>query len=399
MEMTYKIWTPKHPELGTAPVPVKRYTDPAMFEAEREAVFRRSWINVGRIERAPAVGDFFVRNIDVCSASVLVVHGKDGKIRAFHNMCSHRGNPVTWDQKGNCKGGFTCRFHGWVYDTTGRLTHMTDEKNFFGVAKDDLGLTEIATDIWKGFIFVHLDPHPRQSLRAFLGPVVDMLKDYPFEEIATREWYTIDEKANWKMLLDAQLEGWHVPFLHRKSLAKSTASEGMVLRHSVMEAHGPHAIIGTNPPPLFAPSPVGEVSLRYGTGVFDGFAFDTARRSDNRKYNLRGAMNLYFIFPNVIMGLMRDGYWMYNVWPIAVDRTVWEIGVNAIPARNAGERFCLEYNKAAFRDTLMEDSATHERIQAVIASGGKEFFHFQDEELALRNFHHAVDEALDNVRH
>ena len=85
---------------------------------------------------------------------------------------------------------------------------------------------------------------------------------------------------------------------------------------------------------------------------------------------------------------------MYNVWPLDVDRTVWEIGVNTVPPRNAGELFSQEYNKIGLRDTLMEDSATHEKVQQVLKSGAKEHFHFQDEELALRNFHHAVDACL-----
>ena len=89
---------------------------------------------------------------------------------------------------------------------------------------------------------------------------------------------------------------------------------GMLLRHSVLEALGPHGLLGTDPPPVFNPTPVGEVSLKYGIGAYDAFAFTEARRTDTEKYHLRGAMNLYFIFPNVIMGLMRDCYWMYNVW-------------------------------------------------------------------------------------
>ena len=105
------------------------------------------------------------------------------------------------------------------------------------------------------------------------------------------------------------------------------------------------------------------MSLKYGIGAFDAFAFTEPRRTNAKKYHLKGAMNLYFIFPNVIMGLMRDSYWMYNVWPLAVDRTVWEIGVNTVPPRNAGELFCQEYNKIGLRDTLMEDTVTHEKIQ------------------------------------
>ncbi len=394
MELTHKTRTPRHPHLGTAPIPIEPCIDPAVFEAEREAVFRNSWINVGRIEKIPEPGDYFVRELDVCRTSVLVVRGKDSVVRAFHNMCSHRGNQVAWEARGNCRGAFVCRFHGWSYDTQGKLVHMSDEENFFDVHKAEQGLSEINSDIWNGFIFVHINPEPEQSLRAFLGVVAEALEDYPFEQMTKREWYDVDEKVNWKVLLDAQLEGWHVPFLHKDSLAKSTAAQGMLLRHSMLDAFGPHGVVGTNPPPSFTPTAVGEHSLKYGIGVYDAFAFDQPRHSEKGRYNLQGAMNLYFIFPNVIMGLMHDCYWMYNIWPLAVDRTVWEIAVNAIPPRNAGEWFSQEYNKVGLRDTLMEDTATHEKVQQVLASGAKKYFHFQDEELVLRNFRHAVDTRL-----
>lgn len=393
MELTYKTHTKRHPHLGTAPIPIEPCIDPAIFEAEREAVFSNSWVNVGRIEKIPEPGDYFVRELAVCRTSVLVVHGKDGVIRAFHNMCPHRGNQVAWEPRGKCRGAFVCRFHGWSFDTQGKLVHMSDEENFF-VEKSELGLTEIHSDIWKGFIFVHVNPEPEQTLLDFLGHVAVALDNYPFEQLTKREWYDVDETVNWKVLLDAQLEGWHVPFLHKDSLAKSTSAQGMLLRHCVVDAFGPHGIVGTEPPPVFEPTPVGVKSLKHGIGAYDAFAFSEPRHTDKSRYNLQGAMNLYFIFPNVIMGLMHDCYWMYNVWPLAVDRTVWEIAVNTLPPRNAGERFSQEYNKIGLRDTLMEDTATHEKVQKVLGSGAKKYFHFQDEELVLRNFRYAVDTRL-----
>ncbi len=398
MALSYKTHTTRFPELGTAPIPIKPCIDPAVFDAEREAVFRRCWLNVGRVELIPEPGEYFVRDIEMCHTSVLVVRGRDNVIRAFHNMCSHRANQVVWQRRGKCRVSFVCPFHGWAFDTRGKLISMTDERNFFNLDKQDLGLTEIQTDVWKGFIFIRINPQDDQSLEDYLGPVATTLKDYPFDELSKREWYEVDEKANWKVLLDAQLEGWHVPFLHKDSLAKSTAATGMLLRHSILEALGPHGLLGTEPPPVFNPTPLGKVSLKYGIGAYDAFAFKEPRWTDAKKYNLKGAMNLYFIFPNVIMGLMRDSYWMYNVWPVAVDRTIWEIGINTVPARNAGELFCQEYNKVGLRDTLMEDTATHEKVQQVLKSGAKEYFHFQDEELALRNFHHTVDACLEAMQ-
>jgi len=91
-------------------------------------------------------------------------------------MCSHRGNKLAWSRSGNCRGALSCKFHGWTYDTSGRLVAVPDENNFANLSKDRNGLTPVATDVWQGFIFINLDPHPRETLREYLGEVVDLLE-------------------------------------------------------------------------------------------------------------------------------------------------------------------------------------------------------------------------------
>src|SRR5713226_8348093 len=108
-------WAPEYPELGAGPVPIEPCISPAYFARERERLFRRVWLNVGREEEIPQAGDYFVRDIAVENTSILVVRGKDGGIRAFHNMCSHRGNKVVWDTRGSCQA-LSCKFHGWTYN-------------------------------------------------------------------------------------------------------------------------------------------------------------------------------------------------------------------------------------------------------------------------------------------
>ena len=104
-------WHDQYPELGTGPLPLTVFTPKEQFALEREHIFSKVWLNVCRIEQIPNPGDYFVKDISVCNTSVIVVRGKDGQIRAFHNMCSHRGNKVVWDQHGN-SSAFSCKFHG-----------------------------------------------------------------------------------------------------------------------------------------------------------------------------------------------------------------------------------------------------------------------------------------------
>ena len=160
-------WHAQDPELGTGPVPIGPYISPAYFALERERIFRRMWLNVGREEEVPNPGDYLVKDLPVCQTSITVVRGKDGRVRAFHNVCFHRGNKLAWDQGGSCQM-FACKFHGWTYNLEGQLTFVPDEESFFDLKRETLGLTPVAADTWEGFIFIHLDPRPEESLQEFL---------------------------------------------------------------------------------------------------------------------------------------------------------------------------------------------------------------------------------------
>ncbi|NNL86476.1 MAG: Rieske 2Fe-2S domain-containing protein, partial [Myxococcales bacterium] len=89
-----KRWTKKYPHVGTGPVSTEPCISPEFFELERERVFKRCWLNVGRVGDIPNPGDYFVQDVAVCNTSIVVVRGRDGEVRAFHNVCSHRGNKV-----------------------------------------------------------------------------------------------------------------------------------------------------------------------------------------------------------------------------------------------------------------------------------------------------------------
>ncbi len=129
-------WTEHYPELGTGPVSFRDSTSPEFYELEREAVFKRAWLNVGRVEELPRVGSYFTKEIDAARASVIVVKGRDEQIRAFYNICRHRGNKLVWNDfpneetKGTCRQ-FTCKYHAWRYGLDGALTFVQQPGEFF----------------------------------------------------------------------------------------------------------------------------------------------------------------------------------------------------------------------------------------------------------------------------
>src|SRR5947209_8660839 len=155
-------WT-EHFGLDTSPVSYADSISPEHYELERDAIFRRTWLNVGRVEQLPRKGSYFTKEIDAARTSVIVLRDTDGEVGAFYNVCRHRGNKLVWqdfpkeETAGTCRQ-FTCKYHGWRYGLEGNLTFVQQESEFFDLDKDDYGLAAVQTEVWEGFIFVNLDP-------------------------------------------------------------------------------------------------------------------------------------------------------------------------------------------------------------------------------------------------
>ena len=132
--------TDHYPELGTGPVSTEPYYSEAHYELEKQRLFRRTWLSIGRVEQVAEPGDYFVFDLAVADTSILVVRGEDNQIRGFHNMCSHRGNKLVWEEKGSSMA-FPCRLHGWTYLTDGSLRSVPDENMFYDLDKTRCGLT------------------------------------------------------------------------------------------------------------------------------------------------------------------------------------------------------------------------------------------------------------------
>jgi phenylpropionate dioxygenase-like ring-hydroxylating dioxygenase large terminal subunit len=376
--MANRRWIKEHPDLGTAPVPTETCTSPELFELERERIFRRSWLNMGREEDLPEPGSYVVRDLAVANTSVLLVRGKDRKIRAFHNVCVHRGNRLVDEEKGLCKGRFVCRFHSWAYDTAGRLTFVSDEANFYDIDKSSLGLKPIAAEVWEGFIFINLNPHPSESLAEYLAGIVQQIHGYPFDQQRLLCRYRLEEKANWKVILDAQNEVYHLPFLHITYPDFCPLNEQKFSRIQKFTRFGRHTAYSTELNPDHKLTPV------------ESIAIGVNPRGGQVHPSMIGWFDFYTVFPNFCMLFLAGTYVTYNIWPIAVDRSVWEISMYQPATSKPSERFAQEYNRCRLRDLLQEDASNHEAIQASLNSGALSHFQLQDEEIQIRHFHREV---------
>ena len=190
-----------------------RYLSPEFAALERERLWPRVWQIACREDELAAPGDF----VEYCIAeeSVLVVRGDDGDIRAFHSSCLHRGTRVA-EGVGHVDECFRCPFHAWRYALDGRLVEVVDADDF-GPMPDDLRLAPVRAGTWGGFVFVNLDGNA-EPLAEFLDPLPRLLAPYRLEEMRFRAYRSTVLPANWKVVLDAFNEAYHVQGTHPQLL-------------------------------------------------------------------------------------------------------------------------------------------------------------------------------------
>ena len=391
-------WHDRYPELGTGPIPVEPYISPAFFEREREAVFRKVWLNVGRVEQIPERGDYFVKDLDICRTSILIVRGEDGAVHAFHNMCSHRGNRIVWGSKGKCNA-FTCKYHSWTYRLDGALHHVPDENKFFDLKKETLGLTPVSVDTWEGFIFINVNPSPPQSLHEYLGEVGQSFAGYPFDQIASACFsWQVEVKANWKICKDAFQEVYHIFSLHSRSTGRMFATKANpYLNAHELALFDPHARISVPANIHWQPTPVEALAKRFGILTLQKQGISSQGMPAG--VNPTGAEDWSFsgfnCFPNSSIFVSQGGFLTHTFWPLAADRTLWEARIYFPKAKTLAEKFSQEYSRATFVDGVMaEDGGIFEKSQTMLASGAKKEIMLGDEELLIRHHHRMIEQYL-----
>ena len=381
---------PWHATLGGR-LTTANYWSEQHFEDEIEYVFRRAWIIMCREDELPKSGDFLMQDLYAMGTSVLLVRGNDGVLRAFHNMCPHRGNRVENDHSGN-KSWFSCLFHGWTYDHYGHLASAPKLHKFSTVNKAEIGLTPIHLDTWGGFVFICLAAQPPCTLAEFMQPITQRLGVH----FGGQPWYLsfrlgIEVNCNWKLPNDAVIEFYHLNALHPKSIGGGLDSASITLFPNQMGVVGNLVGSFTQARGYLEPTPIQQLAAELGSGGIHTKSkvmefktrYPDALNPDKRP---DWAASVFAVLPHTALSMTEQSVVVQRSWPIAVDRCYWTLDLYTLspPPRTFSEVFNASAVRSRTGDILSEDMSTLERIQRNLARGPVRSFHFNADEAQVK---------------
>ena len=344
---------------------VSRYTDPARFEREYEAIFRRLPNYAGHMGELPEPGSFVSR--ELAGVPVLIVRDDDGEIRAFVNACRHRGTQLVSDHAG-CSKRFVCPYHAWSYNRDGSLANIPADFGFPGLDHAAHGLVQLPLWQRSGLLWVLPCGNAEFDFNAFWAPVADDIEALQLDDAIVYQPRSRDWQANWKLVGEGGLESYHFKKTHAKTIAPYFFGN-----QSVYDSLGLHSRL------LLPRSNFPELS-------------ETPRE----KRVLAGyAHVVYTLMPNVSLLVQEDHTALIISSPKAVDQTTLTIAM--LIDRKTFESKPESHwalNSRITNGTLSEDFEIGQSIQKGISSGHLDHLNFGRFEHGLAAFNRAIDSLL-----
>ncbi|GGN97556.1 aromatic ring-hydroxylating oxygenase subunit alpha [Nocardia rhizosphaerihabitans] len=262
---------------------VEAYISPEYAKAEGDRLWAKVWQQVCRVEEIPRVGDYLT--YEIAADSIIVVRTAPDTLRAYHNVCAHRGRrlvdtpPGAHDGRGQTRQ-FTCSFHGWRYDLDGRNTFVAERDDWpCGLTERNDGLAKVQIDTWGGWVWINMDPEC-EPLRDYLEPAAGLLEHFELEKMRYRwrKWLTFD--CNWKVAFEAFMETYHVPYTHPEF-----SNFGSFLGWA--RAQGKHSNIGYDAPKGMEENQAklrvgGGADARISTAQLQNFTWENANTNTTR---------------------------------------------------------------------------------------------------------------------
>jgi len=352
---------------GEGRVPVSDYTSPERFAAEQRTLFRRVPIVVGHASEVAAPGSFFTH--DALGVPLLVARDGAGAVRAFLNVCRHRGARVVREANGEGKKAFSCGYHAWTYALDGSLLHQPHAEGFPETPRCDRGLVPVPVAERAGLVWAVPAPRATIDLPGFLGPLADELDALALGDHVVHRTATVRRRFNWKLIIDAFLDGSHIRQLHRASVAR--------FFHDHLNVSDP-----------FRPHIRSAVARK---------GLERARGAPPEVSRFRDVVSLtYFLFPNTVLVLHPDYVSRITIFPEGVDGTAFTHTM-LVPAAEATEERRAHWERSwelIHGGVFEEDMGAAEWIQGGLGSGANETFVCGRHELPILLFHQEIEREI-----
>lgn len=280
-------------------LPARYYTDPELFRRERERFFFGRWICAGREERVARPGDYFL--CDVAGESVIVTRDASGEVRAFYNVCRHRGARLCTAPEGAFASRITCPYHAWSYALDGSLA-VAPNMDQPGFSRDDYPLHSVRAEVWQGHVLLHLGS-PAEPAAVELAPLARKFAAWQMADLRLYKRIVYDVKANWKLIILNYNECLHCPVVHP---ALNPLTDYLGADNEPPNSTYIGGVMTLRPS---ADTMSFQGSL-HGRRVLPGLS------AVQRKWAA-----YYAIYPNFLLALHPDYMVTHLLWPKAVDRT------------------------------------------------------------------------------
>ena len=282
---------------GAKTLPQRCFVSAEVFAQEQERIFARQWVCVGHQSEIAKSGDYFVR--DVAGESVIILRDQAGIVRAFHNVCRHRGTRLCEEERGHA-AAIQCPYHAWTYALDGRLLGSPHMDEVPGFDKAAYSLFAVNVGLWEGFVFVNLTDDAKPLDEVF-APLNGKFSHWNLQRLRSGKRIEYDVRANWKLIFENYSECYHCPGVHPMlskvspyDSAENDLTEGPFLGGFMMIKKGASLTMSGNACAL----PLGDLKDEDHARVF-----------------------YYSIFPNMLLSMHPDYVMVHQLWPWAPDRT------------------------------------------------------------------------------
>ena len=287
-------------KIGSKTLPREYYTQPDMLSQEFSKVFHNHWVCIGRNCDLIDKGQYIT--IQLGNESAIILKSEKDKIKAFFNVCRHRGTRICNSKKGKLSKTIQCPYHGWTYDLNGNLVGSPHMEKVNGFNKIDYPLHSIEVREWEGFLFVNFSEKPT-SFNKMFKPINNLFQSWDLTDLTIIDKKTYSVNCNWKLIIQNYCECYHCPMIHPQ-LAEI------------------HNYLGGRNNLFKGPFLGGFMDFNSGKESITSSGKYCCPPLKNVKDDDLHRVYYYSLFPNMLLSLHPEYVMYHTVWPDGIDKCI-----------------------------------------------------------------------------